>query len=199
MEGEIFTDPVTGATIFDTGERPMKIEDDTPIETDREGRGDIFGIPDELAAQQPTAQGAVPAAPVAAPAAASPAIARPVPGSPPPPPPSGDLVAQLQARGVTSAAIHQRIAAAVEAGGPNQADAIGWLENAVATVQARALAAELEKREQREAGLAIAREHPEIFGLHRKAAAPAPPAAPAKAAAPAETLSIEDARILGLA
>jgi hypothetical protein len=100
---------------------------------------------------------------------------------------------------VTSAGIHQRIASAVQAAGPEEGQALAWLENAGAIVQARALATELEKRERLQDGLALAKEHPEIFGLHRKAAAPAPPAAPAKAAAPAETLSIEDARFLGLA
>src|SRR3990167_285641 len=200
-DGKIYVDPQTGATIFDDGERVMPSEDDTPIETDSEGRGSAFGIPDEPAAATP--QGAVPAAPVAAPPAAAPVLAQPVPGSPPPPPPSGDLVAELQARGVTSAAIHQRIAAAVEAGGPNQADALGWLENAVATVKARALAAELERREQREAGLALAREHPELFGLRPKSAAPAqapPTPAPATpAGTPPEMLDLDTARILGLA
>jgi len=70
-DGRIYVDPTSGATIFDDGEQRMPSEDDTPIETDSEGRGDIFGIPDELAAQQPTPQVAAPAAPAPAPTPAS--------------------------------------------------------------------------------------------------------------------------------
>lgn len=72
MEGEMYTDPVSGATVFDSGERPMPGGADDPPGVDEDGRGSAFPLPEEAAAfvPQATPQAAAPGS--APPAAAAP-------------------------------------------------------------------------------------------------------------------------------
>lgn len=61
-DGTLYTDPTTGATIFDDGSRMMPPQAADPIVVDEDGRGSVFGdVPEEAAAPAPPPTAAAPA------------------------------------------------------------------------------------------------------------------------------------------